>query len=208
MDGAAHDRRLERLAFFSDAVFAIALTLLVIELRVPELRGDISDRDLLYALATMIPSFVGFLVSFFVIATFWALHHRGLGLARGYDPRLAWANIWLLLAIVFLPFASAFMSTYYGGRVPLALYMLTLMAAGLAQRRMMGIALQPGLVAAHVDRHEVNGLLRRLWAVPLVAGLAALVVVVAPFWAAFVLALIPVAIRLLERSGRRAPVEI
>lgn len=112
---------LERMIFFSDAVFAIAITLLVIEIHVPEVHG-VADGDFLAALASMTPKFVGFFISFFVIGAFWAGHHRALDCARNWDTRLIPANLMLLSAIAAIPFFTAFMSEYPGARVPIALY--------------------------------------------------------------------------------------
>lgn len=112
---------LERMIFFSDAVFAIAITLLVIEIHVPEIHGH-GDRDFLMALAAMTPKFIGFFVSFFVIGAFWAGHHRALDCARNWDPKLIAPNLMLLSAIAAMPFFTAFMSEYPGARVPIALY--------------------------------------------------------------------------------------
>lgn len=67
---------LERLLFFSDAVFAIAITLLVIEIRVPTLPHNATDRDLVVALLNLTPRIVGFIISFFLVGQTWIEHHR------------------------------------------------------------------------------------------------------------------------------------
>lgn len=192
-----HDLRLERLTFFSDAVFAIAMTLLVIELRVPHVDGW-SDAAFLDALWLMTPSFVGFVTSFLVIGLFWANHHRAFAFAGRWLPRLAWANLFLLLAIVFLPFASAFMSDYFGARVPHLLYAGTMLVAGLLQRRLLGIVLAPANRAVDADPAQVTAVLRRAWAVPAGAALAMLVAFVAPGLSVTALVLILPLIRLLH----------
>ena len=78
---------LERLIFFSDAVFAIAITLLIIEVRPPHLGFHATDRDHLIALINLSPSFVAFFISFFVIGAFWAGHHRAFSLHGIGRPR-------------------------------------------------------------------------------------------------------------------------
>ena len=67
--------QLERIILFSDAVFAIAITLLVLEIKVPEIEGH-TDIDLLNTLLHLTPKFIGFFVSFFVIGQNWVVHHK------------------------------------------------------------------------------------------------------------------------------------
>ena len=122
MHHGAPAHALERLVFFSDAVFAISITLLVIELRFPHLPRDASDRDFLVALINMAPQFLAFVISFFVIGAFWAGHHRAFDCARHWSPRLLMPNLFLLCSVAGMPFFTAFVSDYYGRLVPSAAY--------------------------------------------------------------------------------------
>lgn len=105
--------QLERMILFSDAVFAIAITLMALEMKVPEIdKHVVSDHLLAEKLAELIPKFIGFLVSFFVIGLYWTVHHRMFGFVVAYTPRLLWLNLFFLLAVVLMPFSSAFYSAY------------------------------------------------------------------------------------------------
>ena len=117
----------ERLIFFSDAVFAIAITLLIIDIQLPGNAG----ADLAGALRHLVPSFEGFVISFLVIALYWMSHHRLFRSIRTYDSRLIWINIWILMLIVFLPFSSSMVSSYGQYRVAVMFYALNLAAIGL-----------------------------------------------------------------------------
>jgi uncharacterized membrane protein len=143
--GAGTDHPLERLVFFSDAVFAIAITLLVIEIEVPHL-GGVPDARYWQALAELLPSFFGYALSFLVIGRFWIGHHNAFTLIDHYDGRLAWPNLFLLMAIAFMPFATAFMAANLGNFVPTLVYNLTLLATAIMSRRVIGIATSEDLV--------------------------------------------------------------
>ncbi|MDQ2719242.1 MAG: TMEM175 family protein [Bacteroidota bacterium] len=104
--------QLERMILFSDAVFAIAITLLVIELKVPEINGPVSEEKILNALLFISPKFIGFLVSFFLIGLYWTVHHRLFGYLNGYTPKLLWINLFFLLGIVLMPFSTSLYSQY------------------------------------------------------------------------------------------------
>lgn len=105
--------QLERLILFSDAVFAIAITLLVIEIKIPEIPHDqVTDGSLLQALAHLIPKFIGFLISFLLIGQYWIVHHRLFGYVISFTGRLIWLNILFLLAVALMPFSTGFYSEY------------------------------------------------------------------------------------------------
>jgi uncharacterized membrane protein len=107
--------QLERLILFSDAVFAIAITLLVIEIKIPVLpHQEISDDHLLHKLAELIPKFVGFLVSFLLIGQYWIVHHRMFGFVINFNQKLIWLNLLFLLCVALMPFSTGFYSEYAG----------------------------------------------------------------------------------------------
>jgi uncharacterized membrane protein len=139
------DHPLERLVFFSDAVFAIAITLLVIEIEIPHLGGG-TDSQYWEALRALWPSFFGYALSFLVIGRFWIGHHNAFTQIDHYDGRLAWPNLFLLMAIAFMPFATAFMAANLGHFVPTLVYNLTLLATAVMSRRVIGIATSEELV--------------------------------------------------------------
>jgi uncharacterized membrane protein len=147
---AETDHPLERLIFFSDAVFAIAITLLVIEIKIPHLSTR-STAEATQALLALLPSFFGFVLSFLVIARFWMGHHTAFTLIDRYDKRIAWPNLLLLMSIAFMPFATAFMADNLGYFVPTLFYNLTLLATACLSRWVIGIATGPGMIRADAD---------------------------------------------------------
>ena len=125
--------QLERLILFSDAVFAIAITLLVIEIRVPDIHSSgNSTQDLIDALLEKIPEFFGFVLSFAVIGQFWTNHHRLFGLVNNYNGGLLWLNLLMLFWIVLVPFTSGLNSRYGGLHFVWQIYSVNLFMIGLS----------------------------------------------------------------------------
>jgi uncharacterized membrane protein len=104
--------RLARIEAYSDGVFAIAATLLILEIRVPELEESASVRDLWHALAVLWPSYLAFALSFGTILIVWVNHHKALRLLRGASSAFLYANGLLLLMVTFLPFPTAVLARY------------------------------------------------------------------------------------------------
>ncbi|MEO5943175.1 MAG: TMEM175 family protein [Ferruginibacter sp.] len=105
--------QLERLILFSDAVFAIAITLLVIEIRVPSIENSTdATKDIKSALGHMLPEFFGFILSFAVIGQFWTSHHKLFGYVKNYNNGLLWMNLLFLFWVVLVPFTSGLNSRY------------------------------------------------------------------------------------------------
>lgn len=97
-----------RLEAFSDAVFAIAITLLILEVRVP----PTSDRRLVAELIKLWPSYLAFLASFMTISVMWLNHHRMFTLIRKTDDGLIAFNILLLLGVTWIPFPTGLVAEH------------------------------------------------------------------------------------------------
>jgi Endosomal/lysosomal potassium channel TMEM175 len=98
-----------RLVFFSDAVFAIAVTLLVLEIRPPQ-----DTRHLLHGLAALWPSYLAYAITFLLIGQVWANHHVMFDHICSADRMVLFLNTLLLMDIAFLPFAAAVLSAAFG----------------------------------------------------------------------------------------------
>ncbi|RZK32855.1 MAG: DUF1211 domain-containing protein [Hymenobacter sp.] len=199
-----HDRtefQLERLILFTDAVFAIAITLLVIEIRVPELHHA-TEAEAINGLLRLIPKFIGFFISFFVIAIYWVAHHRIFRFVRRLDTSLIWINLFFLLGIVLMPFTTAYQSEYSLLRTPWIVYSVNIIVVGFMQVRMQAYLRHRahGLTLAHEHAHPDLDLYRPLSS-PLVFAFS---ILLSFFLAPWVLRLVPaVAFPLLGLLHRR-----
>src|SRR6516164_380483 len=111
--GAHPEKETGRLEAFSDGVFAIAITLLVLELKVPDVRiASGSSAVLGRALASQWPSYVGLVTSFFTILIMWVHHHAILRNVCRTDAWLHFANGCLLLGVTFVPYPTSVLASY------------------------------------------------------------------------------------------------
>jgi uncharacterized membrane protein len=121
---------LERLIFFSDAVFAIAITLLVLEIRLPAPSESVSEAELLSKLVGLWQSYMAYVLSFLVIGTFWIGHHRKFHFIKRSDPMLIRLNLLFLMIVAFVPFPSAIISEF-SGRTATIFYAIIMLLASL-----------------------------------------------------------------------------
>lgn len=127
-----HERRaLDRLIFFSDGVFAIAITLLVLNVALPVLQPGSVSTDLPSALLATVPRLFAYALSFLVIGAYWMAHQRTFHYIERYDRRLAWLNLFFLLFVALVPFPTGVLSEYGDQLVAVILYAATLAITGL-----------------------------------------------------------------------------
>src|SRR5579875_1405631 len=100
--------QLDRLILFSDAVFAIAITLLVLEIKIPatDWKNVITTEKLNESLIEILPHFASFVFSFFIIGFYWTVHHRAFGFVTDFDGAVIWLNLLVLFFVVLLPFST------------------------------------------------------------------------------------------------------
>lgn len=142
-----------RLEAFSDGVFAIIITIMVLELKVP-------DGAALADLQPLIPVFISYVLSFVFVGIYWNNHHHLLQAAKKVDGRVLWANLHLLFWLSLIPFGTAWMGETYFASGPVALYGTIFFLAGLSyyflERALISVAGQDTTLATAVGR-EIKG---------------------------------------------------
>lgn len=128
--GSSDGRMISRMLFFSDAVFAIVLTLMVLELRPPAAE---TDAELVEAIIGLTPKFVAFFASFALVSVFWAGHMAITRKISAFDWPSAWLNLVFLFTIAVMPFVSGLLGERGVFGVAWQAYCIVLIAASLAQ---------------------------------------------------------------------------
>ena len=117
----------QRLEAFTDGVYAIVITLLILDIRIPDVRPE----SLGSALVKMLPQVFTYVLSFFVVAVYWFSHHRVAQQVKLLDGTFVWLNmIWLLFVSV-MPFPTALLGRYPLQPIPTAIYGIDLMLANI-----------------------------------------------------------------------------
>ncbi len=106
------------------------MTLLIIEIKAPHVANH-SNEEAMNSMRELIPKFIAFFISFFVIAIYWRAHHHLFGFVNKYTDKLIWINILFLLSIVLMPFSSAFYSENFDVHFPYVIYCSNIVITGL-----------------------------------------------------------------------------
>ncbi|HEY7733105.1 MAG TPA: TMEM175 family protein [Gaiellaceae bacterium] len=142
----------ERFAFFSDAVYAIALTLLVVGIAVPTV-GDVRDAGEMWdTLLDLKHEFISFFVGFAVIGRYWLAHHRIVAVLSAVDAPLMTVNLVYLAFIAFLPFPTALVGRYEQNLVAFGFYALTLAVISFLETLLFVVAARRRLIPFTVPR--------------------------------------------------------
>jgi uncharacterized membrane protein len=130
-ENTENGRDLDRIVFFSDAVFAIAITLLVLDIHVPEIPDRLVDEQLPGRLLALWPKYLSYVLSFVVILMYWMAHHITFRAIRRYDRTLIWLNSLFLMCIAFLPFPTSLLGEYGDNQLAVAIYAASVAVARL-----------------------------------------------------------------------------
>jgi uncharacterized membrane protein len=166
-----------RVEAFSDGVFAIAITLLILEIRVPG--GELArGASLAHGLAELWPSYLAFLLSFIVILISWVNHHELMRLVRVVDYRFLFANGFVLLTITFIPFPTAVLAAHLAdaeARTAAAFYCGTFVVASIAWGLLLLSIKRRGRLRHGEDAVVARRVSRAYAAGPLIYGFATVV---------------------------------
>ncbi len=164
---AGRDNDTGRIEAFSDGVFAIAITLLIIEIGVPHLEDEPPGTTLPQALVGLWPSYLGYVISYLQIGVIWANHHNRFRFIERSDHGLLFLNILFLMCVAFIPFPTALLAEYlertaseretagviYAGTLAVTAVFFTLLWLYAAANRLVDRNLDPSLVRAMTRRY-------------------------------------------------------
>ena len=117
-----HTMEKSRLEAFSDGVFAIVITLLILDIRFP----DVDYSQFSATLVSLLPRILAYVMSFIIIGVYWITHHNSMHAMRKTDRRFLWLNILLLLCVSFIPFPTSLLGRYPFQAWPIIIYGITL----------------------------------------------------------------------------------
>lgn len=193
----------ERLKAFSDGVFSIAMTLLVLELRFPKIEEQpVGDRELWMHLLATTPRFASYVISFLVIGVYWMAHHNVFQIVNRYDRGLLFWNIIFLMFVAIVPFPLGLMSEFYYSGMPWIVYCAVTVAMGLSFVQLWRFARQRGLVDEGCDPRMLRYITARGWVVPIVFMISVAIVFIDRHLAQFAPLLIFPGMMLVKRLHR------
>lgn len=166
-----------RIEYFSDAVFAIAMTLLVLDIPLPH----VAPEKLWSAILGLLPQFFAYALSFLVLALNWIFHHRKFRVIRSYDTGLIWINLVFLLFVAVLPFPTSLLSEYGSiGDAGVVLYAAAVGILSALQTWLWWYAFTHGHLDAEITRPIAVYIARANFTVPLFFWLSIPVVLLVP----------------------------
>jgi uncharacterized membrane protein len=170
-----------RIEALSDGIFAIVMTLLILELQVPNLPATSPNVQVTPALLALWPKFVSYLVAFVSLGVFWVVHHIMYHAVRRADRVLLWLNIAFFMFVSLLPFSTSVLNAFPRALIAPFLFGANLAVVGwLLFFQWAYISAQPGMLATVATTEYRGSVKLRLLAVPIATSLTAFVC----FWSA------------------------
>ncbi|MBN1288377.1 MAG: DUF1211 domain-containing protein [Actinobacteria bacterium] len=140
---------MDRIASFSDAVFAVAITLLVLNIEIPDIPEKLVNKELVSEITALWPNIFALILSFLIIGFLWISHHNLFRHIENQNGFLLWINLAILLSIILLPFSTSVISEYGNTSIGVIIYAANYAAACFLFAAMWYfITKSPGLVSS------------------------------------------------------------
>jgi len=175
-------RSIERIAALSDGVFAIAMTLIVLGIRVPNLGSQGSETGLFRALVDLAPQFVTYLLSFLTLGIFWNGQQTQLHYLARANRDLAWIHLAFLAAVALMPFSASLLAYNIGLRLALVVYWANIFVLGVVIYAGWRYATRAGLVREDVIPEMSSAIARRITAAQILYAFGALLCIFDTGW--------------------------
>lgn len=173
---------LERIAALSDGLFAVAMTLIVLEIHVPMPAGIHSEQDLWQGLVDLAPRFTTYLLSFLTLGIFWTGQQTQLNFFTRADRDLAWIHFGFLVAVSILPFSTTLLAEFIDFRLAMGVYWLNILLLGALLYGSWAYASSAGLVKQDAPPGISHAIKRRILVAQGLYALGALISLASTHW--------------------------
>ena len=183
-------QNIERLAALSDGVFAVAMTLLVLDLRAPAVEAIHSEHDLLLALVELLPRLATYFMSFLTLGIFWLGQQVQLDRLARSDRDLAWIHLAFLCAVTLVPFSTALLAEHMISRVALIVYWGNIVVLGALLYWTWGRVVNARLLREDTQPEVVAAICRRILIAQALYAFGAALCVFSTYWSIGFIALV------------------
>jgi len=200
---AIQGRSLERLAALSDGIFAVAMTLLVLDIHIPSAAGVHSETDLLHALAGLAPQGIAYVMSFLTLGIFWAGQQTQLNHIREGSRDLTWLHLAFLFTITTLPLTTRLLAEFITHRTALLLYWLNILLPGAMLYWSWSHVVRHGLVKEETEQEVRGAICRRVLIAQSLYAFGALLCVVSNYLSIAFIVLVQLNYAIAPRIGKK-----
>lgn len=193
-----------RIEGLTDGIFAIVMTLLVLELKVPELERHATNQEIIGKLSGLGPILFSFFLTFSLAGLFWFLHHSSMQFIRHMTRRLILLNLIFLLFVSLLPFSAAMLGRFLHAPIALEIYYGHQLVLGLLLLLQWEVVRRADLIVDTITPADTVGISTRLLTVPAACVPALLAAEFRPEWAQLAFAFTIILGRLISRRRERA----
>jgi uncharacterized membrane protein len=194
----------ERLAALSDGIFAVAMTLLVLDLRVPAAEAVHSEHDLWRALVALSPRLAMYVMSFLTLGIFWVGQQTQLNHLTRSDRSLSWIHILFLFAVTVTPFSTMLLAEFIVYRLALIAYWLNILFLGSTLYLSWMCATEKGLVKDDLPREVPAAIKSRIMIAQTLYAFGALLCVISTYWSIAFIVLVQLNYAIAPRLPRRS----
>jgi uncharacterized membrane protein len=198
-------QNVERLAALSDGIFAVAMTLLVLDLRLPTSEVVHGEQDLWHALAALAPQIVMYMVSFLTLGIFWVGQQTQLNYLARSNRSLAWIHLVFLFAVTIMPFSTKLLAEFPTYRIALLSYWANLLLLGITLYFSWVCAEETGVVKDEIPKDVPAAIKRRIVIGQGLYALGALLCVVNTYLSIAFIVLVQLNYAIAPRFTRRRP---
>ena len=180
----------DRIETLVDGIFAIAMTLLILNLVVPEITGPLSETIVRNSLLGIYPKFYTFVLSFILLALFWTIHHRTFYIIQKANGTLLWINIIWLLFIVMVPFTNTLTGNYGSFVISHLIFNLDMLGIAVFIALSWYYAVKKDLIDKNVNKKIITGINRGILVFIFVSLIAICLSFITPEWSSLAYILI------------------